>query len=60
MEDKIQTIVNAIDLAIQKGCYSLNDAAAVIDALREVFPKEEKAAAVIDALREVFPKEEKK
>ena len=41
MEDKIQTIVNAIDLAIKKGCYSLNDAAAVIDALREVFPTEE-------------------
>jgi len=35
MEDKIQIIVNAIDLAVQKGCYSLNDA------LREVFPTEE-------------------
>jgi hypothetical protein len=41
MEDKIQIIVNAIDLAVQKGCYSLNDAASVIDALREVFPTEE-------------------
>jgi len=38
MQDKIQIIVKAIDLAIQKGCYSLNDAAAVIDALKEVFP----------------------
>ena len=44
MQDKIQIIVNAIDLAIQKGCYSLNDAAAVIDALKEVFPKEEEAS----------------
>jgi hypothetical protein len=41
MQDKIQTIVNAIDLAIQKGCYNLNDAATIVDALREVFPKEE-------------------
>jgi len=41
MEDKIQIIVNAIDLAVQKGCYNLNDAASVIDALREVFPTEE-------------------
>ena len=41
MEDKIQTIVNAIDLAIQKGCYNLNDASLIVDALREVFPKEE-------------------
>jgi hypothetical protein len=41
MEDKIQIIVNAIDIAVQKGCYNLNDAATVIDALREVFPKEE-------------------
>ena len=42
MEDKIQTIVNAIDIGIQKGCYNLNDAAAVIDALRELFPEKEK------------------
>jgi hypothetical protein len=41
MEDKIQIIVNAIDIAVQKGCYNLNDAATVIDALREVFPKQE-------------------
>jgi hypothetical protein len=41
MQDKIQIIVNAIDLAIQKGCYNLNDAATIVDALREVFPKEE-------------------
>ena len=41
MEDKIQIIVNAIDLAVQKGCYNLNNAATVIDALREVFPKKE-------------------
>ena len=41
MEDKIQTIVNAIDIAVQKGCYNLNDAAIIVDALREVFPTEE-------------------
>lgn len=41
MKDKIQTIVNAIDVAVQKGCYNLNDAAIIVDALREVFPTEE-------------------
>jgi hypothetical protein len=42
MQDKIQIIVNAIDLAVKKGCYNLNDAATIVDALREVFPTEEK------------------
>ena len=42
MQDNIQTIVNAIDLAVQKGCYNLNDASIIIDALKEVFPTEEK------------------
>lgn len=41
MEDKIKIIVNAIDMAVQKGCYSLNDTATIIDALKEVFPREE-------------------
>ena len=41
MKDKIQIIVNAIDMAVQKGCYSLNDTAMIIEALKEVFPKEE-------------------
>ncbi len=41
MQDKIQIIVNAIDLAVQKGCYNLNDTSIIIDALKEVFPKEE-------------------
>ena len=41
MQDNIQTIVNAIDLAVQKGCYNLNDASIIIDALKEVFPTEE-------------------
>jgi hypothetical protein len=41
MQDKIQTIVNAIDLAVQKGCYNLSDASIIIDALKEVFPTEE-------------------
>ena len=41
MQDKIQIIVNAIDIAVQKGCYNLNDTAIIVDALREVFPKEE-------------------
>lgn len=40
MKDKVQTIVNAIDVAVQKGCYNLNDAAIIVDALREVFPTE--------------------
>ena len=34
MEDKIQIIVNAIDRAVQKGCYSLNDTTIIVDALR--------------------------
>lgn len=42
MQDNIQTIVNAIDLAVQKGCYNLNYAATIVDALREVFPTEKK------------------
>ena len=41
MEEKIQVIVAAIDVAISKGCYNLNDTAAIIDALREVFPTKE-------------------
>jgi hypothetical protein len=41
MQDNIQTIVNAIDLAVQKGCYNLSDASIIIDALKEVFPTEE-------------------
>jgi hypothetical protein len=41
VQDNIQTIVNAIDLAVQKGCYNLNDASIIIDALKEVFPTEE-------------------
>ena len=41
MQDKIQTIVNAIDIAVQKGCYNLNDTSIIIDALKEVFPTEE-------------------
>jgi len=42
MEDKIKIIVNAIDMAVQKGCYSLNDAAMIIEALKEVFPADVK------------------
>tara|TARA_R110002126_G_scaffold203682_2_gene351166 strand:+ start:98 stop:229 length:132 start_codon:yes stop_codon:yes gene_type:complete len=42
MEDKVKVIVNAIDIAIQKGCYNLNDAAIIIDALKEVFPTNKK------------------
>lgn len=42
MEDKVKVIVNAIDIAFQKGCYNLNDAAIIIDALKEVFPNNKK------------------
>ncbi len=48
MEEKIQVIVAAIDVAISKGCYNLNDTASIIDALREVFPAKESDSEPID------------
>jgi len=41
MKESKQTIVTALNLAIQKGCYSLDDVAAIVDALRVVFPAED-------------------
>ncbi len=41
MEDKKQVIIGAIDIAISKGCYNLNDTAAIVDAIREIFPAKE-------------------
>ena len=41
MKESKQTIVTALNLAIQKGCYSLDDVAAIVDAIRDVFPAEE-------------------
>ncbi len=38
MKEEINVIVAAIDAAIMKGCYNLNDTAKIIDALRKVFP----------------------
>jgi|11_taG_2_1085331.scaffolds.fasta_scaffold00034_56 uncharacterized membrane protein (UPF0182 family) len=42
MQDKIKIIVDAIDIAVQKGCYNLNDTAVIITALKEVFPADVK------------------
>jgi hypothetical protein len=42
MKEQIQVIVNAIDIAVQKGCYNLSDTATIIQALKEVFPEEKK------------------
>ena len=41
MQEKVNVIVSAIDIAIAKGCYNLNDVASIVDAIREVFPAEQ-------------------
>jgi hypothetical protein len=41
MQEKVNVIISAIDIAIAKGCYNLNDVANIVDAIREVFPAEQ-------------------
>lgn len=41
MQEKVNVIISAIDIAIAKGCYNLNDVANIVDAIREVFPTKE-------------------
>ena len=36
LQDAKQTIKNAIDIAVQKGCYSLDDTATIIKALEKL------------------------
>lgn len=42
MKEQIDIIVNAIDVATRKGCYSLNETAIIVEALKKVFPTDEK------------------